>query len=121
MQLALVARTRLARVQLAQGNADAALATLAAVQPGGFVARFAEIRGDALHAKGDVAGALAAWREAEKAGTAKNAAPTVDLEGLRLKIADVEADGVTAPAAKAPAANNAPAAAAPAAPAAAQK
>ena len=54
-----------------------------------------------FHVAGSGSPALAAWREAEKAGTAKNATPTVDLEGLRLKIADVEADGVKAPEAKA--------------------
>ena len=98
-QLQRVARARLARVQIAQGNADAALATLAGAEADGFAALFADIRGDALHAKGDRAGALAAWREAEKGATPQNGLPTVDAEGLRLKIADGVADGVTASAA----------------------
>lgn len=93
-QLQLVARVRLARVQIAQGNADAALATLAAVTPGAFAARFAEVRGDALHIKGDRPAALAAWREALAASSDPTKPPTVDLEGLRLKIADAVADGV---------------------------
>jgi len=109
-QLQLVARLRLARVQLAQNNADAALATLAAAEPGGFAARFAEVRGDALHAKGDRAAALAAWKSAQRlAGDGATTPPTLDLEGLNLKIWDLESDGVTAAAA---APSSAPAAAA---------
>lgn len=96
-QLRLVARARLARVQIAQGNADAALATLAAGQSVGFAALFSELRGDALHAKGDRAAALAAWREADAAATPENGLPTVDVDGLRLKIADALADGIAAP------------------------
>lgn len=91
-QLRLVARSRLARVQLAQGNADAALATLQGAEAGAFAARFAEIRGDALYAKGDTTGALAAWREAEKLAGDPAAIPTVDVEGLKLKIADVASE-----------------------------
>src|SRR5207253_2441040 len=45
--LALVARLRLARVQIAQGKPDGALATLGVVEPGAFAARFHEVRGDA--------------------------------------------------------------------------
>jgi predicted negative regulator of RcsB-dependent stress response len=93
-QLQLIARQRLARVQIAQGNADAALATLAAAEPGAFAARFAEARGDALYAKGDLPAALSAWREAEAEGTAFGGVPTVDYAGLRLKIADLVANGV---------------------------
>jgi predicted negative regulator of RcsB-dependent stress response len=105
-QLQLVARVRLARVQIAQNNADAALKTLGGAEPGGFAARFAEVRGDALHAKGDRGGALAAWRKAEAEAGGEDGKPaTLDLEGLRLKIWDLESDGVKLPpAAKAPAA-----------------
>jgi predicted negative regulator of RcsB-dependent stress response len=99
-QLQLVARLRLARVQIAQNNADAALKTLEGAEPGGFAARFAEVRGDALFAKGDRVGALAAWRSAAStAGEGSDTPPTVDLEGLQLKIWDLESDGVAAPAA----------------------
>lgn len=98
-QLQLLARVRLARVQIAQSNADAALKTLDGAEPGGFVARFDEVRGDALLAKGDRIGALAAWRKAEAAAGEGGTLPaTVDLEGLRLKIWDVESDGVKTPA-----------------------
>ena len=44
-QLQLVARVRLARVQIAQNDADAALKTLQGAEPGGFMARFDEVRG----------------------------------------------------------------------------
>ena len=62
--------------------------------------------GDALHAKGDRGGALAAWRKAEAEAGGKDGKPaTLDLEGLRLKIWDLESDGVKLPpAAKSPAA-----------------
>ena len=115
-QLRLVARARLARVQLAQGSADAAIATLGGAQPGAFGPLFEAIRGDALYVKGDRPGALAAWRKAETEATAAAAkgAPTVDLVALQLKIGDVLADGVKEPAAAAPAAA-APTAAQPAA------
>jgi predicted negative regulator of RcsB-dependent stress response len=96
-QLRLVARARLARVQLAQKNADAALATLSGAQPGAFAALYEAIRGDALYAKGDRVAALAAWRKAEATVTADavaGAAPTVDAAALQLKIADLLADGV---------------------------
>jgi predicted negative regulator of RcsB-dependent stress response len=115
-QLKLVARSRLARVQLAQGNADGAIATLAGAQPGAFGPLFESIRGDALYAKGDRPGALAAWRKAEADAALFKGAPTVDLVALQLKIGDLLADGVKEPTAAAPAATPA-AAAAPAAPA----
>jgi predicted negative regulator of RcsB-dependent stress response len=79
--LALVARLRLARVQLAQNKPDAAIKTLDAVPPGAFTARYAEVRGDALLAKGDRDGALAQYRAARAGG-----ADTVDAELLDLKI-----------------------------------
>ncbi|MBV1694490.1 MAG: tetratricopeptide repeat protein [Hyphomicrobiales bacterium] len=118
-QLQLVARVRLARVQIAQNNADAALKTLDGAEPGGFAARFAEVRGDALYAKGDRVAALTAWRKAEAEAGGKDGKPaTLDLEGLKLKIWDLESDGVKLPAANAaatpaaaPAATPAPAAA----------
>ncbi|MCC7463042.1 MAG: tetratricopeptide repeat protein [Gammaproteobacteria bacterium] len=81
--LALVARLRLARVQIEQGQADAALATLGGAEAGAFAPHYAEVRGDALLAKGDRAGALAAYREARAAGKA------VDGDLLDLKINDL--------------------------------
>ena len=66
-EMALVVRLRIARLQLEQNKPDDALATLAATTPGAFAARYAEVRGDALLAKGDRAGALKAYQEAQGA------------------------------------------------------
>ena len=84
-QLRVLARLRLARVQIAQGKPDEALRTLndPTVKPGAFAARYAEVRGDALLAKGDRAGALQAYLAA-RAG-----ADTVDAQLLDLKIDDL--------------------------------
>jgi predicted negative regulator of RcsB-dependent stress response len=92
--LALVARLRLARVQIAQGKADGALATLNAVDVGAFAAHYHEVRGDAYYAKGDKAAALKEYRSAQAAGSDPL---------LGLKIADLAAD---APAAAPPAAKS---------------
>jgi predicted negative regulator of RcsB-dependent stress response len=83
-ELALIARLRLARVQLAQGKADDALKTLDAATPGAFAARYAEVRGDALLAKGDRDGALKAYREARGSGGS-----TLDTGLLDLKIGEL--------------------------------
>jgi predicted negative regulator of RcsB-dependent stress response len=99
-QLALIARLRLARVQIAQQKPDDALATLnTAGDPGAFAPRFHEVRGDADLAKGDKGGALAEYR----------AARSLDMGGgaggnslLDLKISDLVADAAPLGAAKAP-------------------
>ena len=83
-ELALIARLRLARVQLAQGKADDALKTLDAAKPGAFAARYVEVRGDALLAKGDRDGALKAYREARG-----NGGSTLDTGLLDLKIGEL--------------------------------
>ncbi len=90
--LALVARLRLARVEIAQGKPDAALATLNGVESGAFGARYHEVRGDAYYAKGDRAAALKEYRSAQTGGGAAL---------LTLKIADLATE---APAAAPPAA-----------------
>ena len=69
-ELALVVRLRIARLQIEQHQADAALATLSAGEVGAFAGRYAEVRGDALLSKGDRAGALKAYREAQLAQAA---------------------------------------------------
>lgn len=92
-EIRLVARLRLARVQRAQGNYDAALATLGAVQPGSFAPAFAEIRGDVLYDRGDRAGALKAYQEA----AASKTPGLVDEATLQLKIEEL--GGAPAPAA----------------------
>jgi predicted negative regulator of RcsB-dependent stress response len=91
-ELKLVARLRLARVQRAQGNLDAALATLNGAQPGGFAPAYAEVRGDVLYDKGDRAGALAAYREAAAATTPG----LVDAELVQLKIDELAGTAATA-------------------------
>jgi predicted negative regulator of RcsB-dependent stress response len=80
-ELALVVRLRLARVQIDEKKPDDAMKTLEGAMPGAFAARFAEVRGDALYAKGDRQGALKAYREALQPND-----PTIDSELLTLKI-----------------------------------
>jgi len=101
-ELALVARMRLARVEIAQSKPDAALATLNAAEPGAFAARYHEVRGDAWYAKGDRPAALKEYRSAAGSPDLGDAAL------LDLKIADLAADAPAASAAPA----SAPAAAA---------
>jgi predicted negative regulator of RcsB-dependent stress response len=98
-QLALVARLRLARVQLAQKKPDDALATLNAKPAGAFEGRFHEVRGDVLFAKGDKPGALKEYL----AALASSDARSVDTESLQLKINDLKSAEAPAPAAAAPA------------------
>lgn len=86
-ELALIARLRLARVQMAQNKFDAASATLdAAKSPGAFAPRYNEARGDIYQAKGDKAGALKEYRLARD-GAARG---SVDTELLDLKINDLD-------------------------------
>ena len=82
-ELAMIARERLARVQIAQGKPDAALQTLGVADPGAFAARYHEARGDAYYAKGDQSAALGEYRSARAPGSN---APLLDL-----KIADLAA------------------------------
>jgi predicted negative regulator of RcsB-dependent stress response len=84
-ELKLVARLRLARVQIAQGKAENALATLGAAQTGAFAGRYHEARGDAYYAKGDKAAALSEYRAAQEAGDGSDSL-------LGLKIADLSAN-----------------------------
>jgi predicted negative regulator of RcsB-dependent stress response len=95
-QLKVVARLRLARVQIAQGKADDALATLGMADAGAFRSAFAEVRGDALLAKGDRAGALKAYEAARSGrGPGAQAAGAEGADLLDLKINDLS---VAAPA-----------------------
>ena len=95
--LALVARLRLARVQIAQGKAADALATLNGANPGAFAGRYHEARGDAYFAKGDQATALTEYRAAQAASLGGDAGL------LNLKIADLAANAPSAPSPTAPA------------------
>jgi predicted negative regulator of RcsB-dependent stress response len=93
-QLRLVARLRLARVQIGQGKTDDALKTLETLPAGSaFTARFAEARGDALLVKGDRAAALKeflAARGAEPAMANGNGGVAAASQ-LELKINDLKA------------------------------
>ncbi len=100
-ELALVARLRLARVQLAQNHPDVALVTLGTTDQGAFEARFAEVRGDAYFAKGDKASALREYRAARLA--AGPAPSSNDL--LDLKINDLAGDAPSTPVAAIPKGN----------------
>jgi predicted negative regulator of RcsB-dependent stress response len=92
-----VARLRLARVLLAQGRYDDALAALDKAKAPAIDARVLELRGDVKLAQGDRAGALDQWRQAESAVAADPAAAgQIDAELLQLKIAELG----TVPAAK---------------------
>jgi predicted negative regulator of RcsB-dependent stress response len=84
-ELSLVARLRLARVQLAQNRPDEALATLDGAAPGAFAPRYHEVRGDAYLAKGDRAAALKEYQTAR----AGDVAAVVDTALLDLKINDL--------------------------------
>ncbi|HTT05327.1 MAG TPA: tetratricopeptide repeat protein [Steroidobacteraceae bacterium] len=81
--LKLLVRLRLARVLLGENQPDEALKLIDGTQSGAFASRYAEVRGDALLAKGDRAGALQAYRSA-RAG-----ADTLDAQLLDLKIEDL--------------------------------
>jgi predicted negative regulator of RcsB-dependent stress response len=90
-QLALIARLRLARVQISQQKPDDALTTLDGVDPGAFEALFHQVRGDANFAKGNKAAALTEYRTARS----KDAGGS-DTSLLDLKIADLSAGAPSA-------------------------
>ncbi len=87
-QLAYIARLRLARVQLAQNKPDEARATLDAKPAGAFEARFHEVRGDVLFAKGEKSGALKEYLSALAGSDGRS----VDTQSLQLKINDLKAE-----------------------------
>lgn len=68
--ISLLARSRLAKVYLAQGRADEALMLVGQTDDPAYEGLFAEIRGDILLSKGEVAAANTAYKTAlEKLGT----------------------------------------------------
>ena len=83
--LRLIARLRLARVLAEEGKLDDALKLLDAGGSSGFDPRYQEARGDILLAKGDRAGALAAYR----AAAGSTVAQILNEDLLNLKIADL--------------------------------
>ncbi len=86
--LRLIARQRLARVQIGQHQASKALATLNGANPGALAPQYAEARGDAYYAMGDKSAALAQYQLARAAGAASGS----DSGVLDLKISDLAAD-----------------------------
>ena len=78
-----IARLRLARVLIDQGKPDDAIKTLAEGTPGSFAGRYHEVRGDALAAKKDTAGAVSEYK------AALTASDSGDGSLLELKIADL--------------------------------
>lgn len=92
--LRIVARLRVARVQLAEGRYDDALATLDAVAAPAAEPRVLDLRGDVKLAQGEKAAALEFWRKADAAVKADPAAGAqVDMELLALKIDELSAAG----------------------------
>jgi predicted negative regulator of RcsB-dependent stress response len=92
--LRIVARLRLARVQLAQGRYDEALKSLDAVATPAIDPRVLELKGDVKLAQGDKGAALDQWRKAQAAAKADPASGAqVDAELLGLKIDELSAAG----------------------------
>ncbi|HEX4269119.1 MAG TPA: tetratricopeptide repeat protein [Steroidobacteraceae bacterium] len=86
--LSLIARQRLARVQIAQHDPSAAIATLNGANPGALLPQYADVRGDAYYAMGDKANALTQYRLARASDKDGGA----DSGLLDLKISDLAAD-----------------------------
>jgi len=76
-----VINMRLARVQLQQKQADAALKTLENIKGEGWTAIVADLRGEILLSKGDKKGAHAAW----EAGVKSDSSPALS-EMMRMKM-----------------------------------
>lgn len=108
-----IAKLRLARVQSAQGQYDAALATLGGVTHPEYESARLETRGDVLYAKGDRAAALADYEAALKALPASQQGEAGVGELLNLKIADLKGGAAPAAAVEAPATTATPAASTP--------
>lgn len=96
-ELKLLARVRLARVQLATGEHAAALATLDALDaPGAFEGQAQEVRGDTLRALGRTEDARTAYQAALAAG----GEGLIDRALIELKLADLGPAPAVAEAAK---------------------
>ena len=85
----MLARERLAAVQLQMGKLDDALATLNVDYPKQFAAAFEERKGDVLAAKGDIAAAKAAYQSAKLAQPAP-----ANPQFLQQKMDDLGATGM---------------------------
>ena len=89
-----IARLRLARVMLAEGQHDAALKLLATAQPGSFLSAYDELKGDLYLASGQIAAAQTAYQSALSAATQEDSKKLIQL-----KLDDV---GTPQPAAQTP-------------------
>lgn len=94
-ELKVLARTRLARVHVADGNADQALALLSNVAPGAFDALVNDVRGDAHAALGHAEEARKAWQAALDASDGNLA----DRQMIELKLAALGPAPAASPAA----------------------
>jgi predicted negative regulator of RcsB-dependent stress response len=94
--LSVVARERLARLLLDQGQPEQALQTLDAAQDiSGFEARYAEVRGDILHSQGRRDEAVAAYLEAlnvREAGVGDRGKVVMKLQSLGAEIPEEVAE-----------------------------
>lgn len=82
-ELQAIATTRLARIQLAQKDYDAALATLDTQLPESYKANVAELKGDIYLAQGDKAQARASYQAAaDNGGLESNPLLQVKLDDL---------------------------------------
>jgi predicted negative regulator of RcsB-dependent stress response len=91
-ELKQIARLRLARVLIDQGKPDEALKMLAEGTPGSFAGRYHAVRGDALYAKKDMAGAAAEYQQA--LGSSDGGA---EASLLQLKLADLASNDKVKP------------------------
>ena len=107
-ELRLVARTRLARVLMEQGKHDEALALLDAERAGAFAGLVHELRGDALAAKGDAAGARAEYDAALAAAAPESGLDTQFIELKRDALSATTATVIEQPAAATPETPEAP-------------
>ena len=91
-ELRQIARLRLARVLIDQGKPDDAIKLLGEGTPGSFAGRYHEVRGDALHAKKDIPGAIKEYNAALGAGDAGT-----DSAMVELKLADLASNDKAKP------------------------
>ena len=87
-QLKLVARLRIARLLLSEGERERALQLVRGVSGGAFTAALLEVEGDALAAGGDAAGAREAYRKALDEAAAFTG--IIDEEFVQLKLEALE-------------------------------
>jgi predicted negative regulator of RcsB-dependent stress response len=85
--LAMIARTRLARLMVSAGRHDEAMEVLDGVEAGSFAARFSEIRGDIYYAQGDSDSARTAYNQALNS----EQSDLVDRSLVQMKLDDLAA------------------------------